>query len=79
MRKVFGVGLNKTGTTTLGVCLRSLGFRHVSCRRDLLESFRNRNLERVFAVADAHDSFADWPWPLMYGELATAFQTPVLS
>ncbi len=28
--KVFGIGLNKTGTTTLGLCLQHWGFRHKS-------------------------------------------------
>jgi hypothetical protein len=67
--KVFGIGLNKTGTKTLGECLRRLGFDHMSCRRDLLAAYRNHELERVFAVTDQHSSFEDWPYPLMYREL----------
>jgi hypothetical protein len=67
--KVFGIGLNKTGTTTLGVCLRRLGFKHLSCRRDLLIAYRENRLTDVFAVIDQHESFEDWPYPLMYREL----------
>ena len=67
--KVFGIGLNKTGTKTLGECLRRLGFDHMSCRRDLLAAYRNHELEKVFAVTDRHSSFEDWPYPLMYREL----------
>ena len=29
MHKVFGVGLSKTGTTSLGVALESLGYRNI--------------------------------------------------
>ena len=67
--KVFGLGLNKTGTSTLGVCFKHFGFRHVSCRPDLLRSYRAGNLAPIWGVADAHDTFEDWPWPLMYREL----------
>lgn len=67
--KLFGIGLNKTGTSTLGACARLLGFRHVSCRRDLLIRLRQGSLDELFAVCDAHDSFEDWPYPLAYREL----------
>ena len=29
-RKVFGIGFNNTGTSTLGACLRLLGYHDVS-------------------------------------------------
>ncbi len=67
--KVFGIGLNKTGTTTLGECLKRLGFKHLSCRRDLLIAFRQNRLAEIFEVIDEHESFEDWPYPLMYREL----------
>lgn len=67
-RKVFGIGLNKTGTTTLGQCLRMLGYDHVGTRRELLVDLREGRMDRIFAVADAHDAFEDWPWPLAYRE-----------
>lgn len=56
--KVFGIGLNKTGTTSLAACLEILGYRrHMSCNRDLLAGYRRGDLEPLFAAADAHDSF----------------------
>lgn len=73
MHKVFGIGLNKTGTTTLGVCLSQLGYRHTSFQRALLVDFVAGNPEPAFAVADQFDSFEDWPWPLMYRELDARF------
>lgn len=67
--KVFGIGLNKTGTTSLGVILSSLGFRHMSYRRDLLIAYREGRMNEVFAVTDEFESFEDWPYPLIYKEL----------
>src|SRR5437016_2770727 len=68
-RKVFGIGLNKTGTTTLTECLKQFGYRHLSCRRDLLIALREGRLDDIFAVIDQYESFEDWPYPLMYQEL----------
>jgi hypothetical protein len=68
--KVFGIGLNKTGTTTLGQCFEQLGFTHTGCSRELLADFRERgDLRAIFEVADRFDSFEDWPWPLLYRQL----------
>ncbi len=73
-RKVFGIGLNKTGTTTLGQCGRILGLRCTSCDRTLLEDFRlNSDLSRTIQVVEANDLFEDWPWPLLYRELDRLF------
>lgn len=67
--KVFGIGLNKTGTTTLAECFRHLGFRHASVNLELTRCVRRGDLDPVFACADRFDSFEDWPWPLIYRQL----------
>ncbi len=67
--KVFGIGLSKTGTTTLAQCLKALGARHMSVRGDLMQHLLDRNFDPIWAVLDAHDSFEDWPYPLMYREI----------
>jgi hypothetical protein len=67
--KVFGVGLNKTGTTTLGQCFKLLGYRHAPYDRTLLYRLHEGDLEPAFAVADKFDTFEDWPWPLMFKQL----------
>jgi hypothetical protein len=67
--KVFGIGLNKTGTTTLGVCLTQLGYRHTSSNLQLTRCVAAGDLRPVFAHADRYESFEDWPWPLIYREL----------
>ena len=65
--KVFGVGLNKTGTTSLRLCGDMLGFRSIGCRSDLLEDLIVRcDVTRLAQVANEHEFFADWPWPLAY-------------
>lgn len=69
MMKVFGIGLNKTGTKTLGACFRTLGLRNRSYDPELLECYFRREFRSVFEVTDQFDSFEDWPWPLMYREL----------
>lgn len=69
MKKLFGIGLNKTGTSTLADCMRLLGYRHVSCRFDLLTQVHQGKLTQLFEVCDANDSFEDWPFPLVYREL----------
>jgi len=67
--RVFGLGLNKTGTTTLGVCLRTLGYRHAPFAGKLLPAVKQGQLDEAFEFATAYESFEDWPWPLMYREL----------
>ncbi|MCX5937346.1 MAG: hypothetical protein NTW02_03870 [Cyanobium sp. LacPavin_0920_WC12_MAG_62_9] len=71
--KVFGIGLNKTGTTTLGVCLQRLGYRHTSFSLPLLEQVSRGELAGVLAHCKLFDAFEDWPYPLIYKELDVAF------
>lgn len=65
--KIFGIGLNKTGTTTLGGCLEILGYRQKGyskalCRDIVLDG----NFDNVNATVARYDAFQDWPWPLIY-------------
>ena len=39
--KVVGIGLQKTGTTTLGTCLKHLGYKHLSYDHKAVFSLRN--------------------------------------
>ncbi|MEM6414837.1 MAG: sulfotransferase [Pseudomonadota bacterium] len=68
-KKVFGIGLNKTGTTSLAYCLKRLGFKHMGCRKDLLEALVRKEYIKIFAEIDKYQSFEDWPYPLMFKEL----------
>lgn len=71
--KVFGIGLNKTGTTSLGHCLQTLGYRH--CRYDinLLRAVKHNQLGPLFEYVETLDSFEDWPYPLVYQQLDQKF------
>ncbi|MDJ0729218.1 MAG: sulfotransferase [Crocosphaera sp.] len=72
--KIFGIGLNKTGTTTLEQCGRILGYRCTGVSRKLLEDvILRKNLKGVQRVASQYDLFQDWPWPLIYKELDEMF------
>lgn len=73
MSKVFGIGLHKTGTTTLGACFKALGYDHLSCRKDLLAKLRHGEVDSIYAEIDKYQSFEDWPYPLMYKELAERY------
>lgn len=72
--KIFGIGLNKTGTSTLGQCGNILGYRCTSVDENLLEDFRLRNdFTRIKEKVNQFDLFEDWPWPLIYQELDQLF------
>ncbi len=67
--KVFGVGLSKTGTSSLAIALRQLGYRHKSFDALLLADYRKGDLSRLFRITDKYESFEDWPFPLAFREI----------
>jgi hypothetical protein len=69
MTKIFGIGLNKTGTTTLGRCFELLRYTHTSCSMKLFEDYRAGDFSDIYETVEKFDTFEDWPWPLMYKEL----------
>lgn len=77
-QKVFGVGFQKTGTTSLGTALDILGysvcgyapFRPFATTTDF--SFEELKL-LAFELAEKHDAFKDTPWPILYRELDEKF------
>lgn len=68
-QKIFGVGLNKTGTTTLRYCGLALGLKCKGCDRGLLKAFRQNHLDPIRESVAHFDLFEDWPWPLAYQQL----------
>jgi hypothetical protein len=64
--KVFGIGIQKTGTTTLGWCLGQMGFKHRSYHPMAAWYFRLNRHDRLRQVMDAYDSFDDEPWAHTY-------------
>ena len=77
-RKVFGIGFQKTGTSSLGTIFDKLGYRVVSYHqfRDLApreELAWEEITERALRIAQDADAAKDTPWPLLYRELDAAF------
>ena len=65
--KVFGIGLNKTGTTSLGSAIEILGFdKHHSYNLEMTRHWFNKELVPLFSFIDNYNNLEDWPWPLMY-------------
>lgn len=71
--KVVGIGLPKTGTTSLGYCFRRFGFKHHTFDMDLALKVTRNQIEDVLRVAEKHESFEDWPWFLLYKEFDRRF------
>lgn len=63
-RKVFCVGRNKTGTTSLEAALRSLGFRMgLQARGEMLmRDWARRDFTRILALCRTADAFQDVPF-----------------
>lgn len=67
--KVFGIGLEKTGTSTLGKALEMLGFeRHKGFDLQLLQQFKSGHLEAIMEAAADYDNFENYPWSFIYEE-----------
>lgn len=71
--KVVGIGLPKTGTTSLGYCLRRFGFKHQTYDMGLALKVKRNQIEEVLSEAERHESFEDWPWFLLYQEFDRRF------
>lgn len=72
-RKVVGIGLPKTGTTSLGYCLRRFGFKHRTFDMDLASKVKRNQIEEVLKETEKHESFEDWPWFMLYREFDHKF------
>ena len=67
--KVFCIGFHKTGTTSLAVALKMLGYRVTGPN-----GTKDRNIaEKVHAMANRlarkYDAFQDNPWPVLFREM----------
>lgn len=71
--KVFGIGLNKTGTKTLGACLRHFNHRHLTYDLTDLRAFKQGQIDYLLEKIQQFDSCEDWPWPLLFDILEKNF------
>ena len=67
-RKVFGIGRNKTGTTSLALALENLGYRvgDQSAAEELMEDWAIRDFRRLIQYCRSADAFQDVPFSLDY-------------
>ena len=72
--KIFCIGLGKTGTSTFAKCMRRLGYRHFGS--GALDIFKRRDAGAMIELIRTHDSFDDFPFPLMYDWLAVVCENP---
>ena len=70
--KVFGIGLSRTGTTSLTEALRLLGYRAVHCPLSIV-AFNGNGLKLSTDIVAQFDAFTDSPVARMYRELDQAF------
>lgn len=74
INKIIGVGMSKTGTTTLAACLEILGVGpHKSYDRRLKQWVQGGKIDKVLENADRYRSYEDAPWYLIYRELDTRY------
>ena len=71
--KVVGIGLPKTGTTSLGYCMRRFGFKHRTFDMNLAVKVKRNQIAEVLSEAERHESFEDWPWFVLYREFDRKF------
>lgn len=62
--KIFCIGYQKTGTTSLGKALKMLGYKHSSFDHKVYMKLykRDRNIYKILQDASKFDSFDDMPW-----------------
>lgn len=72
--KVFGIGLEKTGTNTLSKALEILGYAdRKGFDLDLLTAYKNEQHNQVVAAAADCNHAIDYPWAFCYKELYKAY------
>ena len=68
--KVFVIGFQKTGTTSLELALQFLGYRVYGGDKNLMKYTNAEDLKAyIKKTLDSWDAAQDMPWPLYYKEL----------
>lgn len=67
--KVFCIGFHKTGTTSLTVALRALGYRVTGPNGIDDPDIASNVLPMAYALVEQYDAFQDNPWPIIYRDL----------
>ncbi len=60
--KVFCIGYQKTGTTSVGKSFERLGLRNTSFNRRMWKFYQNNEIEKILKFTAKFDSTDDLPW-----------------
>ncbi|MBT8098447.1 MAG: hypothetical protein KJO82_01790 [Gammaproteobacteria bacterium] len=71
--KVFCIGFHKTGTTSLELALKQLGYRVTGSFGTKDPGIAAKVHEMAYARVPRFDAFEDNPWPILYRELDQRF------
>jgi len=71
--KVFCIGFHKTGTTSLEVALKKLGYRVTGAFGTRDPEIAGKVHQMAYAMVSDYDAFEDNPWPILYRELDERF------
>ena len=71
--KVFCIGFHKTGTTSLEMALKQLGYRVTGCFGTKDPDIDSKVHEMAYAMVERYDAFEDNTWPVLYRELDERF------
>lgn len=71
--KVFCIGFHKTGTTSLELALKRLGYSVVGSFGTKDPDIAGKVHEMAYALVENYDAFEDNPWPILYQELDQKF------
>lgn len=72
-RKIFCIGLGRTGTTTFQDCMRILGYHHRGWCGPELGLLSMLDFDAIKSTIDKFDSFDDYPFPFLYKQLDEAY------
>lgn len=67
--KVFCIGFHKTGTTSLAVALKMLGYRVTGPNGTKDPDIADKVHEMADRLSEEFDAFQDNPWPILYREM----------
>jgi len=71
--KVFGIGFNRTGTTSLKRGLRALGYKALVKNGPYLRALARDDMAWIFQNMVPYNGFQDWPWPRLYPQMLAHF------
>jgi hypothetical protein len=71
--KVFCIGFQKTGTTSIERALKLMGYRVCSTLGVHDPEIGEKALELAMAAVPNYDAFRDNPWPILFREMDAAF------